>query len=680
MDLLNVIIKADTSGADRSIAALDKMTAGARQADAAIASLGSRSAGGMTKVAQAADLAAAANRRLAASTQGASLSTANLAAQFQDIAVTSAMGMSPLQIALQQGTQISAAFGDKGAAGALKAIGGAFLSVISPVSLVTIGFVALAAIGLQTVDWTSLAKAALEGLAYGLEVIAPYAAVAAAGLALFYSPAIIMGIVNVIAMLGSLAAQAIMTGAAMLAANPVGAIVLGLAAAATALVIFRDEIAQVLGFDLVGVVQQGANYLIGAFVGAFNGIKAVWSKLPAAIGDLVILGVNATIGAVEGMLNSIIGKMNNFMNDVRMKAYEMGFPLKDGAGSAMAPVVFDRIQNPYAGAAADVAGTAQQAMSDAMSFDYVGGAIEFVQGAASGAADALRGLAGGMGGAAEGSDKAAKAAQKQADAYADLTRGAHEFIAAEELKARSLGMTEEAAARMKFTQDLLNKAANDNIDLTAGQRQELEMLGAAMAAAQEATRQITEIYDFGKGVFNGFFSDLKSGISEGKGLWESFANAASNALDTIASKMIEHAANGLWDMLFGAVMGSVTGGMGGGWGVAGGFGRPGIFGIPGMAEGGTVGRAGLSWVGERGPELLRLPAGAQIVPNGRSMSLAANQNQSNDNRPVSITVSVVGARGNAEIQQMVAAGVSQGMKSYDKQLPGRISEIQMRQG
>ncbi|CAN7508036.1 phage tail tip lysozyme [Pararhizobium sp. LjRoot238] len=68
--------------------------------------------------------------------------TANVAAQFQDVAVTAAMGMSPLQIALQQGTQLSAVLGPMGAAGAVKGLGAAFLSVISPVSLVTIGLVA----------------------------------------------------------------------------------------------------------------------------------------------------------------------------------------------------------------------------------------------------------------------------------------------------------------------------------------------------------------------------------------------------------------------------------------------------------------------------------------------------------------------------------------------------------
>ena len=74
------------------------------------------------------------------------INTANIAAQFQDIGVTAAMGMSPLQIALQQGTQLSAALGEgAGLAGSAKALAAGFASVVSPVSLVTIALVAGAA-------------------------------------------------------------------------------------------------------------------------------------------------------------------------------------------------------------------------------------------------------------------------------------------------------------------------------------------------------------------------------------------------------------------------------------------------------------------------------------------------------------------------------------------------------
>jgi len=226
------------------------------------------------------------------------------------------------------------------------------------------------------------------------------------------------------------------------------------------------------------------------------------------------------------------------------------------------------------------------------------------------------------------SDKAAEKARK---AYADLTRGAQEFIAAQGLEAQALGMTEQAANRLRYEQELLNKAANDNIKLSPTQRQELSALAEEMAAVEERTRSLTEWYNIGKSAFGSFMSDFKRDLMSGTSLWESFGNAAGKALDSIADRAMAMAANGLFDMIFGAVMGGISGGMGGGgWGVAGGFGRPGIFGIPGMADGGTVGRGGLSWVGERGPELLRLPTGAQVIPNGPSMAMAANSNGGGD--------------------------------------------------
>ena len=74
---------------------------------------------------------------------------ANLAAQFNDIGVMLASGQNPLQLALQQGTQISQVLGPLGAAGSAKALGGALLSMLSPVSLLTIATIGLGAAAVQ---------------------------------------------------------------------------------------------------------------------------------------------------------------------------------------------------------------------------------------------------------------------------------------------------------------------------------------------------------------------------------------------------------------------------------------------------------------------------------------------------------------------------------------------------
>ncbi|MBA9034925.1 phage tail length tape measure family protein [Rhizobium leguminosarum] len=71
---------------------------------------------------------------------GQNFNAANAAFQFQDVAVTAAMGMNPLMIGLQQGTQLAAVVGsmERPVAG----LAAAFASIISPVSLVTIGLTA----------------------------------------------------------------------------------------------------------------------------------------------------------------------------------------------------------------------------------------------------------------------------------------------------------------------------------------------------------------------------------------------------------------------------------------------------------------------------------------------------------------------------------------------------------
>lgn len=85
-----------------------------------------------------------------AAKSGAALqaNTGNIAAQFQDIGVTAAMGMNPLLIALQQGTQLSAVFAQSG--GSMRdVLVGAFKQVASAQAIMTIGIVAAAAALIQ---------------------------------------------------------------------------------------------------------------------------------------------------------------------------------------------------------------------------------------------------------------------------------------------------------------------------------------------------------------------------------------------------------------------------------------------------------------------------------------------------------------------------------------------------
>lgn len=92
----------------------------------------------------------------------------NLSAQFFDIGVMMQAGQNPLQLAIQQGSQISQVIGPMGAAKAVRALGAAFMTLLSPVNLITIGSIAA---GAALMSWLTSSKEEAEGLDDVLERI-----------------------------------------------------------------------------------------------------------------------------------------------------------------------------------------------------------------------------------------------------------------------------------------------------------------------------------------------------------------------------------------------------------------------------------------------------------------------------------------------------------------------------
>lgn len=404
--------------------------------------------------------------------------TGNIAAQFQDLGVTAAMGMNPLIIGLQQGTQLSAAFAQSG--GSMGAVlAGAFRQIASAQALMTIGLVAGLAALIQMVDWAKLAQTALNGFADVLVDVAPYAVAAAAALALIYAPAIIAGV-------AALTKGFIGLAASMLAIIPIPVlIVAGLATVVAAAVKFRDDLTRILGFDIVQAAQTGVNWIIGTFVGAYKGIVAAWGLLPAAIGDLTIRAANA---ALDG-LSSLIRKSITMLNPVLALAKQFGFD----AGNLVPD--FGKIGNPYAGAAAEVGGIVKNAVLAERQVDFVGKGVAFVRDAAKSAAEYMREWARELGGvdsktgkAGAGSDAAAAA--PKADKWADLLVDADKQQRALDQAGAQMGVYGQALATLKREQELLNQAQDTGIKLTAKMAEELRTRAAAMGAKEyENTRK-----------------------------------------------------------------------------------------------------------------------------------------------------------------------------------------------
>ncbi|KAB2671990.1 hypothetical protein F9K77_01185 [Ochrobactrum sp. LMG 5442] len=267
----------------------------------------------------------------------------------------------------------------------VKAVGIAFISV---------GFVdILTAIINKFAEWTRSMSAVVDFL----PTLAEYATVAGSTLALMFSPVLIASAVNLASVIATGLVGAIRLLTAAIAANPLGALAIGITIAVTAIYHFRDEIQKAIGVDVVQIVKDAVNGIIGTFVGGFEGIKKTWSILPAAIGDVAATAANAVIESVEGMVrksaqtietyvNKIVGWLNALDRFVGVNPILTEIDISSN-------ISFGRVDNKWAGKAAEVAGTIGGEISAARQTDYIGA----IGTAFSGATPAVQNFASAMG-------------------------------------------------------------------------------------------------------------------------------------------------------------------------------------------------------------------------------------------------------------------------------------------
>lgn len=637
-------------------------------------------------------------------------SMSGLAAQFQDIGVTAAAGMSPAIIGLQQGAQIAGQMemAMQGGASAVGVLGNAFKSLFSPLTFIVIALTTLAAAGLQMVKWGDAGAEALNALAGVLQPIAPYAVAAAAALALLYAPAIIGGITVLSEAILGITARLAGLAIGFALANPAIAFVAGITAAVAAANIFRDELAQIFGRDIVADAKAAVNFVIGAFVGGFNAIKATWSALPSAIGDLVYKAADFTVKGVETMINAVIDKINTFVgaayNAISGLAGKIGVNI--GTFKGIGHVDLGGVANPYAGAASDAASAAKGAFGSAMDTDYVAKGVDGIGHAASTAAAKVKELAGWVAKLDDPKAKKKKHGGKtDAEKYDDILTDAKTRLATLKAERDAVGLSDLAAAKLKYETQELNAAQQKGIHLTAQQRAELIGLADQMAETEVATKKAKEALDFAKDATKGFLSDLRQGLANGEGFWKSFGNAAMNVLDKIVDKLEGE----FVDALFSASQaGSGVGGGGflstllGGIGSLLGFASGGYTGnrsassVAGVVHGGeyvfskrATDRIGIGALDQLHSRAKGYAGGGYVQPETPRIYPAGNQNM----QP--LRIEVVGEEGpmfrptikavsNGQavkvVDQRAPAHVQQGIAKYDKNMPGRISEVMERHG
>lgn len=468
--------------------------------------------------------------------------------------------------------------------------------------------------------------------------------------------------------MGLLRAVAALTLA--LLANPFALFIGGIAAAVTASYLFRDQIKQAVGVDTLEVFKDIGNNIIGVMVGAFKASVVVWDQLPMQFDRIGKLAWNALMDALSG---DAVSWTNPFTGETTpIISVDLARFKKD----------VDEAES-YAGA------MASKAFRDAQGEDYIGkisGAIGEAWANADGAIAAFDGLAASAGNVGKAIDeKAAKAARKLAEAYKRIVEAGQDFVRQQQLEAGLIGMNEQAANALRYEFDLLNEARRAGIKLTEADRHGFKALAEAMAEAEENTRHLREAFDFTKDTIKGFFSDLRSGLMEGKSFFEALGQAGLNAINKIADRLMDLALDQIINGFLKNLMGSFGGVFGGGSFGGGASYFPsipgaGLYQSGGWTGDGPVGQAagvvhGQEFVVKAGPAARNRAAleamNAGVLPSANNNQPAA----ANGNAPIYADNRVfkVDARG---AQVGVAEQITRALKSFSEDvLPVRVNQI-----
>lgn len=684
--------------------------------------------------------------------------TANIAAQFQDIAVTSAMGMSPIQIALQQGTQLSAVFNEMGKGKAvLEGIKSAFLSIVSPVSLVTIGVIAAGAALFQYISTMKsdlpTVDEAMERHSKLIQQISERWPGAAEGMQRYLQES--TAVMQASARENVKVFQKAAKEAAAAFNSTVGLSTSITGGAPTDLVATRFKPFE----EAINRLRAGVKSGRGDFEAFYRQINEIVDTDPKGLRDLgdtvidlaapldaaeqKVSAARASIGLLGGVAAAQVQQISQFTAAMRELA-SISIPELDARGLAQQQYEI-AINRAEAKEGRDDAYRAYQATLARIENQERLSRLPVPSEKPNRESEAPEKVR---------TSKTERKAERDANAYRDLVKSAQDRIDQMQLEEQLIGKTGVAADTLRMRLDLLQRAQDKGRELSPSQQKELEALAhaygeaaqkvAALSAAEELrfereqmfrspaeqrvagqlrnmgldansdfgqliagqirlNEKLAEGRDLAKDFVSGFTQDLLNGVSA----MDALANAASRLGSKLLDMAMDQAINGL----FGNLMGVFSGGLGGGSPFANSGQLAGAFasGIGGMwAEGGYTGSggkydpAGIVHKGEYViPKWLvdkigvgnieRLFAGyssgglvgasvptvpALRAPRVPDLRMPNQSERASERGQVDINVNVSGARGNSEIQQMVADGVSQGLQQYDREmLPQRFRQI-----
>ncbi|WP_458760550.1 phage tail length tape measure family protein [Afipia sp. TerB] len=606
--------------------------------------------------------------------------TANLAAQFQDIAVQLQGGASPFTVALQQGTQISQVIGQRGAAGAVGLLTAAFGSLLNPVSLATIAVIAL---GGAAVKYVSEAIGGVDDLDGKLKTHAE----------------LIKGLKDAYGEAGKGVDTSVKESIAVLQT------LLGLST--DALQKQFQNLSLSINNSLTSVTAVtdsiGGSIVIEETSGKFDKFKAAIDEFRASVN-----AGKPDVIAFRAALSDLI--KSDASEDIKKQARAL-YEMTDGA--AKAQLAIEGTSKSLRGFSAEALAAAEQGEAFAKAMKALGDTVspklddrqkilENYNKALLSAGSTEERLAAARvkdaqlailadndrKKAAEDAAKSAESAQKRFDSAlvssaknaATVAAGAEALglgagaMARLQTEARlteaamqSFGkVTDEVKARITAQANAAGEAADKLARARVAASTEFGLktafltpedaqiasqlasiygndipraLSSTEAAGIRAVNALRDISHVGQEINRGFLLDFTQQIRNGASAMDALQTAGLNALGKIADKLVSMAADNLWNAAFG---GGGSGGLGGLFGSL--FGgssgagsiRVGNQTFPSFASGTNSAPGGLSLVGENGPELLNLPRGAQVIPNDilrkmvsmPEMPTAANSNES----------------------------------------------------
>lgn len=403
-DIATLGIKIDSSEAKTAETSLDSLTQAGKQAEQQTKEL-TNAARVLNETHANVNVAAGKVTNTLRGTGAAAKLTAsealNLSRQFADVGVTAAMGMNPFMILLQQGPQIADIMKTSGLG-----IRGVFVELLKMVGILRVveTSTAEAAVANAAQAATANAAAAAEERLAAASALAAGGAVAAANGARAAATAnVAMGETATAAAAAEAVALAPL-GAILLAIAAAAAVVAsvfaigwksikdnvgdvtkgmgltekqldrvkdkGVSTTVTMGDAFKgffqtvsDRFTSAFGpqidwvskkfseaYDFIKNATVGTiKVIVGTFYGAFYAIKATWGLLPSAIGDIAIQAANATIKAIEDMVNGAIARINalsGLANKILPEFAQLG---------KLGNVSMGQFSNPYTGAASKAA-------------------------------------------------------------------------------------------------------------------------------------------------------------------------------------------------------------------------------------------------------------------------------------------------------------------------------------